>query len=163
MFVQIIEGRVMAAAALRTQFDHWAAELGVHTPVVTDAGPIQVPALGWIGTTAGISEADEFIAVVRFESEAAARLSNDRPEQGEWWAETARHFEGDVIVHDCADVDILLDGGSDDAGFVTDCARSRQRCRSRANPQRPLGVMVESRPSGCDRRHRGLAWGRRIH
>ncbi len=116
MFVQIIEGRVIAAAAHRTQFDHWAAELGVHTPVVPDAGPIQVPALGWIGTTAGISEADEFIAVVRFESEAAARLSNDRPEQGEWWAETARHFEGDVIVHDCADVDILLDGGSDDAG-----------------------------------------------
>jgi hypothetical protein len=77
-----------------------------------------VPALGWIGTTASISEAGEFIAVVRFESEAAARLNSDRPEQGEWWAETARHFEGDAIFHDCADVDILLDGGSDDAGFV---------------------------------------------
>jgi len=51
----------------------WAAELGVHTQVVPDAGPIQVPALGWLGTTAGISDKGQFVAVMRFESEVAAR------------------------------------------------------------------------------------------
>ncbi len=54
------------------QFEHSAEELGVHMRVVPDAGPIQMPAVGWLGTTAGISDDGQLISVVRLESEATA-------------------------------------------------------------------------------------------
>lgn len=40
------------------------------------------------------------------------------PEQGRWWAEMEALFEGPVEFHDCNDVTLMLDGGSDGAGFV---------------------------------------------
>lgn len=56
--------------------------------------------------------------MVRFESKEAAARNSDRPEQGTWWAETEKCFEGDATFHDCDEVALFLDGGSDDAGFV---------------------------------------------
>jgi len=56
--------------------------------------------------------------VVRFESAELARQDDRRPEQREWWAETGRYFEGPITVRDSFQVDLLLGGGSDDAGFV---------------------------------------------
>ena len=54
------------------QFELWAEELGVHMRVVPDADPIQMPVVGWLGTTAGISDDGQLISVVRLESEATA-------------------------------------------------------------------------------------------
>ena len=45
-------------------------------------------------------------------------MDNDLPEQGAWIEETSKAFDGEVTFHDCGEVDSLLDGGSDDAGFV---------------------------------------------
>lgn len=105
MFVQVIEGRVKDKDALRAQVDKWLQDLA---PGAT----------GWLGSTAGITDDGTYIAVVRFESEDAARANSDRPEQGEWWAETLQHLDGDATFRNCAQVDVFGRGGSDDAGFV---------------------------------------------
>lgn len=58
------------------------------------------------------------ITVVRFDSEERARVDSDLPEQGAWFEETSKAFDGEITFHDCPQVDILLGGGSDQAGFV---------------------------------------------
>ena len=105
MFVQVMEGRVTDVEGLRAQIERWR----------TDLAP---GAKGFLGTTAGVTGDGNFIALVRFESEEAARANSDRPEQGEWWAATSGLYEGDVTFTDCPDVDTFGAGGSDDAGFV---------------------------------------------
>jgi hypothetical protein len=105
MFIQTIHGRTDQGDALRDQLDAWAQEHGAE-------------AEGWLGTTAGVTDEGEFIAVVRFASAEAAQRNSDRPEQGEWWSETEGFFSGDVEFHDYPNADLLLGGGSDDAGFV---------------------------------------------
>ena len=45
--------------------------------------------------------------------------TNSQPaEQGEWWAETAKCFDGDVRFTNSDDVDSFLAGGSNEAGFI---------------------------------------------
>ncbi len=65
-----------------------------------------------------MSDDGQAIVLARFESAAAAQANSERPEQGEWWTETERCFDGDVTFTDSEDVDTFLAGGSDDAGFV---------------------------------------------
>jgi hypothetical protein len=55
---------------------------------------------------------------LRVRGRGAARRNSDRPEQGQWWAATAKLFDGEPTFANCRDVDELLGGGSDDAGFV---------------------------------------------
>lgn len=105
MFVQVMEGRVNDVDGLRAQIDKWRAELAPG-------------AKGFLGTTAGATADGNFFAIVRFESEEAARANSDRPEQGEWWAATSACYDGDVTFTDCPEVDTFGAGGSDDAGFV---------------------------------------------
>ncbi|HUR23943.1 MAG TPA: hypothetical protein VMZ73_08755 [Acidimicrobiales bacterium] len=105
MFVQVMEGRVSDVEGLRAQLDKWRAELAPG-------------AKGFLGTTAGLIADGSFIGVVRFESEEAARANSDRPEQGEWWAETASKYDGEVTFTNCPEADTFGAGGSDDAGFV---------------------------------------------
>lgn len=105
MFIQVIEGRAGDASVLRQGMDRWRAEL-------------MPGATGYLGSTAGVTADGTFIALARFESTEAARANSERPEQGEWFAEMARGFDGEPSFLDCDDVHVLLDGGSDDAGFV---------------------------------------------
>jgi hypothetical protein len=105
MFVQIIEGRVTDRDGLRRQMDRWASEL-------------RPGATGYLGTTAGVTDDGYAIAFARFESAAAATANSERPEQGRWWAETEKSYEGAVTFSDSDDIDTLLAGGSNDAGFV---------------------------------------------
>jgi hypothetical protein len=105
VFIQVIQGRTKDAKGLREQFDRWEREVG--------SG-----AKGFLGTTGGIADDGTAIFLARFESEQAARANSDRSEQGAWWNETAKYFDGDVTFRDCRDVDTTLSGGSDDAGFV---------------------------------------------
>lgn len=117
MFAQVMQGRVADAESLRRQWNRWKQEL-------------KPGAEGYLGSTGGISDDGEFIAVVRFESEEAARRNSDKPEQSEWWAETEKCFEGEVKFYDSSDIDTFLDGGSDDAGFVQVIqARAKDRDR----------------------------------
>ena len=120
MFVQLIEGKVSNPAEARAALDRWTQEL---------AGG----ATGWLGSTAGVTEGGRFIAVARFESEEAARANSNRTEQDQWWAETAKVFDGEATFRDSTEVDVDLPGDPDSAGFVqiiqgrtSDPARSRE-------------------------------------
>jgi hypothetical protein len=105
MFIQVIQGRVSDAADVRAAMDRWIEQ--------------EAPgAIGWLGSTAGVSEDGTFIALARFESEDAARRNGNRPEQHQWWMETAKLFSGEVTFHDCPKVVSYGRGGSDEAGFV---------------------------------------------
>jgi hypothetical protein len=56
--------------------------------------------------------------VVRFESREAAMANSARPEQTAWAEKMMRLMDGPVEYHDCDDVTLMMDGGSDRAGFV---------------------------------------------
>jgi hypothetical protein len=105
MFVQVIQGHVADGTQLKAQQDRWVAELAPGAP-------------GWLGCTAGVTADGLALVLARFSSGDAARRNSERPEQHQWWMETAKLFAGDVTFHDCAEVRLLGGGGSDDAGFV---------------------------------------------
>jgi hypothetical protein len=104
MFVQVIQGTAKDPAGLRKQWERWDQEL---KPATT----------GYLGGTAGVTADGEFIALARFESESAAKANSDSAEQSKWWDETSQYLDN-VLFHDCTVVDLMNDGGSDDAGFV---------------------------------------------
>jgi hypothetical protein len=105
MFIQVIQGTVSDADALRQRLDEWVEQLAPD-------------AVGWLGSTAGVADDGRFVAMARFESAEAARRNSDRPEQGEWWAKTMDVLQGEPTVHDCDDVVVMGNGGDDAAGFV---------------------------------------------
>jgi hypothetical protein len=106
-FIQTIRGRIGqdAADAARSQLDRWVEQLAPGAD-------------GWLGSTAGVSPDGTFFAVARFSSAEQARANSDRPEQGEWWAETSKLFEGEVTFHDCPDAEVAFGEPNDAAGFV---------------------------------------------
>lgn len=105
MFVQVIEAQAADAAALRQGYERWLRELGPG-------------AAGWLGSTAGVADDATAIAVVRFESEQAARRNSDRPEQGQWWEAFSRTLKGEPRFADYPQCEMFGQGGSDEAGFV---------------------------------------------
>jgi hypothetical protein len=105
MFVQVIQGRTSNPQGLDAALNQW----------VQDLAP---SATGWLGSTSGVTEDGRSIAVVRFESEDDARRNSDRPEQGEWWSETAKLFDGEATFLDSNDVTVDVQGDPDQAGFV---------------------------------------------
>src|SRR6478609_2735478 len=87
---------------------------------------------GWLGSTSGITDDNEVFVLVRFESEEAARANSDRPEQGEWWAEMEKLFDGEPTFRDSTDVKVESVGDLDLAGFVqviTGQSSNRPRAR----------------------------------
>jgi hypothetical protein len=105
MFVQIIEGRTTDAEGMKRQGEAWQTDL-------------RPGATGYLGVTAGTSADGRTIAIVRFESEEAARANSERPEQGAWFEEMRKYFDGEPSFRESSDVSELLGGGSDAAGFV---------------------------------------------
>lgn len=134
MFIQIIQGQTNDATGLRRQLDRWEEELATG-------------ARGYLGTTAGVADDGTAIVVARFESESAAKANSERPEQGRWWEETAKYFDGEVVFRDCREVDATLAGGSDDAGFVQVMqGRVADKARLRELEQRFMPKLAERRP-----------------
>lgn len=120
MFVQVIQGQVSDREQLRAAMDRWAQELAPD-------------AIGWLGTTAGVTEDGRFVALARFESEEAARRNSDQPEQDSWWAQTSKLFTGEATFRDSRSVVVDVTGDPDEAGFVqviqgrgSDPARAQQ-------------------------------------
>ena len=105
MFIQIMQGTCTRPEELRAHVQTWPAELGPG-------------AIGWLGGTFGFTDDNAFVGVVRFESRDAAMANSARPEQGAWAESMMSLMDGPMEFHDCDDVMLFLDGGSDDAGFV---------------------------------------------
>jgi hypothetical protein len=134
MFVQIIQGTCRDADAVHRQIDMWRRELGPK-------------AEGWLGGTYGVTDDNTFVGVVRFESKEAAARNSTRPEQGAWWADTEKLFDGEVSFHDCDDAVMFLDGGADDAGFVQVMqGRVEDPERFRRFMELPMDMLQQSRP-----------------
>jgi len=105
MFVQIFQGQVTDQAQLHAALEQWSRRLAPGAP-------------GWLGSTAGVTDDGRFVGLARFESEQAARRNSDRPEQSQWWAETASLFTREVTFRDSTDVTVDVRGDPDTAGFV---------------------------------------------
>jgi hypothetical protein len=135
MFAQVIQGRTADPDSIRRATDRWVQELAPG-------------AEGWLGSTAGVADDGRFVVVARFESAEAARRNSDRPEQGRWWEETSRSFDGEVTFLDSDDVTVELTGDPAQAGFVqvmqgqvTDPDRARK-----IMAELPQDVMSRYRP-----------------
>jgi hypothetical protein len=105
MFVQVIKGRTSDAAGLRRQLERWRDE-------------VRPGAVGFLGSTVGISDDGTFVGIARFADEAAAQKNGDRAEQSAWWEETSKYFDGEPTFRNSSDTSQLFEGGSDTAGFV---------------------------------------------
>jgi hypothetical protein len=105
MFIQIIQGKCSRQDEMRSLAERWRTE-------------VAPGADGWLGGTYGFTDDGELVAVVRFESREAAMANSERPEQQEFWSQMEQLFDGPVEFHDCDRVMLMMDGGSDDAGFV---------------------------------------------
>jgi hypothetical protein len=116
MFVQVVRGVVRDPEETFARLDYWQQHLGPSAP-------------GWLGTTAGVTKDRELVSFVRFASAADARRNSDRVEQGQWWADSARVFAGDVSFENYDDVLLFGNGGSDSAAVVEVLAGSVKRTR----------------------------------
>lgn len=105
MFVQMIQGPCTRQEETRQWLDTWHRDLA---PGAT----------GWLGGTHGFTDDGQLIGVIRFDSRESAMANSQRPEQGEWASRLMELMDGPMEFHDCDDVTLLMDGGSDDAGFV---------------------------------------------
>ncbi|KRF34153.1 hypothetical protein [Nocardioides sp. Soil805] len=105
MFIQVIQGSCTRQDEVHEMLDEWRRDL---SPGAT----------GWLGGTYGFTDDDQLLAVVRFESRDAAMANSTRPEQGAWAERFTSLMDGPLEFHDCDDVTLMLDGGSDRAGFV---------------------------------------------
>jgi hypothetical protein len=134
VFIQIIQGKCRDADRMHQLTDEWREQLGP-------------TAEGWLGGTYGITDDDEFVGVVRFESREAAARNSTRPEQGEWFTKMQECFDGDVMFHDCDNAQMFLNGGSDDAGFVQVMqGRLSDPERFRRFMDQPMDMLQEQRP-----------------
>ena len=105
MFVQVIQGRTSDSGQVRAQLDKWVKE-------------VAPGAVGWLGSTSGVTEDGRVIALARFESEEAAQLNSDRPEQSAWWQEMAALFSDEPVFHNSSSVEVDTPGDPSQAGFV---------------------------------------------
>jgi len=105
VFIQVVQGRCKREEELRAHLERWREEQGPKAD-------------GWLGGTYGFTDDHEFLGIVRFESREAAMANSEREEQSAWAREMMALMNGPVEFHDCDDVTLMLDGGSDEAGFV---------------------------------------------
>ena len=105
MFIQIIQGKCTRQDELRALAENWRKEVGPSAP-------------GWLGGTYGFTDDDMFVGIVRFESRDLAMANSQRAEQTAWSQKMTALMDGPIEFHDCDDVTLMMDGGSDQAGFV---------------------------------------------
>jgi len=73
---------------------------------------------GWLGGTYGFTDDDRFLGIVRFDSGSACKDAAGTSEAATMWAGAEELFDGRCEIHESEDVSMMLNGGSDSAGFV---------------------------------------------
>lgn len=132
----MIRAQVTDSGQVRDAIDLWYEQLAIGAD-------------GWLGSTAGVTEDGRFVALARFETEHAARRNSDRPEQHQWWMETAKLFTGEVTFSDSSDVTVDLHGNPDAADYVR-VIQGRSGDPARARDLRPevLGSVAVGHEGG---------------
>ncbi len=134
MFIQVVQGQCSDEMALRRQMDRWKEDLAPGAD-------------GWLGGTYGMTDDGRFVGVIRFDSRDSAMRNSARPEQDAWWRATQACFDGDPTFHDCDEPVVMLDGGSDDAGFVQVIeGRLDDPQHFREWMSQPMDMLHEARP-----------------
>ena len=128
MFIQVMQGKCTRQDEMRALSDEWAEQ----------SGP---GAEGWLGGTYGFTDDGTFFGVIRFADRESAMANSARPETGAFAERMGALFDGPVEFHDCDDVTLLFDGGSDDAGFV-------QIIRGKVDDPARLRAVMTSDPEG---------------
>jgi hypothetical protein len=105
MFVIKVKASTGQAKDVRRQVLAWPA----------DVGP---SATGWLGLTSGVSDAGEWIFLLRFVSQEAAWITSDLPEYEAWWRSCRNHLEGPPVFEESTHVLGIFGGGSDEASAV---------------------------------------------
>jgi len=121
MFIQVIQGPCSREDDLRAVADSYRTDAGLGD--------------GWLGGTFGFTDAGIFLGIVRFASREAAMANSARPEVDAWSQRFVATFDSPPEFRDYDDVTVLLDGGSDDAGFV-------QVIQGRTTDQASLDVLM---------------------
>ncbi len=134
MFVQVFQAKVRDADLWARRVETWRREIKPKTT-------------GFLGFTSGITADGDMITVVRFKDAESAKVDNDLPEQGAWFVETTKAFDGEVTFHDCRDVDEIFNGGSNDAGFVQIMqARAKDQAQMRSKEKEIEPELRKVRP-----------------
>jgi hypothetical protein len=104
MFGQIIQGHTSDPTGVRQAMQRWVRDLS--------------PGVGLAAITAGTTHDGEFIAVLQFDSEDAARANSDRRKQDRWWADICAVLDGEVTVRNGMRTEVFLAGDLRRAEFV---------------------------------------------
>jgi hypothetical protein len=104
VFIQMVQGRCSRQDDLRRVVDDWCTSMASQP--------------GRLGGTYGFTDDSTFIGVVRFDSQDACARASELDDAGMWWAAAAQCFDSSPELHESSDVTMMLNGGSDDAGFV---------------------------------------------
>jgi len=103
MYIQMAQGTCDRPEEMRRIVDDWSAQMAGRD--------------GWLGGTYGFTDDGRFVGVVRYDSdEACKRLFDEEVSQTAWAA--AQKLCDDIEMHESGDVTMMLEGGSDSAGFV---------------------------------------------
>ena len=105
MFVQVVTGKTKNADAMLALGDKWQQE-------------VRPGAIGYLGSTIGVSADGTFFAAAQFTDDASAKENASRPEQDAWFQEASKLFDGEPTFRESSDTSLLFDGPSEKAGFV---------------------------------------------
>jgi hypothetical protein len=105
MLAETIRGTVSDPRAMSAAFDKWVQELAPG-------------AKGWLGSTGGVTDDNELFILTRFESEEEAKAHEQRPEQGQFWAEVSRIFRSEPTIQHFTKVYFDTNGDLNSTGFV---------------------------------------------
>lgn len=134
MFAQVVKGSVADRALLDRQIEAWRND-------------VKPGAIGFLGSTGGVTDDGRMIVVSRFDSAESAAANSRRPEQDAWWTATAPALT-DPSFTDCELVDVLGDDArKDGAGFVQVMeARAKDQDALRAAAVRMEAELRDQRP-----------------
>jgi hypothetical protein len=104
VFIQMVLGACSQQDDMRMLVDEWCGQMRGR--------------YGWLGGTYGFTDDGQFVGVCRFDGPGSAREWAGDAEAGMWWAAAEEVFDGAPEIHESDDVTLMLDGGSDHAGFV---------------------------------------------
>lgn len=104
MFIQMIQGECERQDEMRGLVDTWCG--------------LMADRPGWLGGTYGFTDDGMFVGVVRYESREACAECCSTEDAAMCFAAAETLFSGGYEVHESDDALMMLDGGSDDAGFV---------------------------------------------
>jgi len=104
VFIQMVQGRCSRPDEMRALVDDWCGSMADRP--------------GWLGGTYGFTDDERFLGIVRFDSSSACLECAAAPDAATWWAAADALFDGSCEIHESEDVSMMLEGGSDTAGFV---------------------------------------------